>query len=844
MGVIQMSELKKMPSFRKRTTPLPDWRGERCFIVGGGESVKDFDFSKLEGEKVIVVNRTLEYIPNADIFFFQDIRLWGWYESGDLGEQAKRVFDNFKGLAVCLNKEKFPVPDVHNIPTIDYKGEDFDVDGLPSTNNSGLGAICLATALGANPIYLLGFDCQGNTKNFHIGYPQQEKEGLEKEFIKDFNRVGPYLNKRTTILNLNPNSGIDIFKKAEFPNLPDKESVYIEGYLGIGDCFWERPFIKDLSRRYKIYLRTFAPQVFWDIPDIEFVHPKQDKFKSHTCNAKQFNGWVERPNIRQLPIPHYWIGFRADISITEAFQVAFKTTNYNFNFPVKEEWIKKAKRLTRETKKKICVIHFPTERDEWKCPARDPKPEYLQMLVDKYKDEYYFISLADLRTERFRTEPKNIDRKLHYGELSLEEIFGLVKLADMTITGNCYLLPISLAIGTKTFAIWGGCQKPELFIDKRMIKNNLEIAAPEPVCNCLEPNHKDCNKEIPEEQIVEKFEKLKNYKPNLLLCRMTPKNDLALLKNEYLTKKYNIHILAEPHQKYDFKVHYFNGREIPNSIKQIKFDKAIISQKLFPLSDKVAEFIKNQGGKVVWAEAFFDKRLRFDTVGLDYCPENEIKLYAKETNPEKIKYPKKTRTAQPKDITQKEMYQKYGLSGKNYIVILGQAVFDMSLKYSKNPDIKTFYDYIKALAENNPETQFLFKPHPNYKTEWKNRIHEMDFIEEYKNIKTIDESLKTLFRSFTLFTAFSSTTIFEGLRLRKKFATVGYHFCDNDKLVYQLKDKESFKDLYKKLSKFKIDEELRRKYMTFICNKYTIPTDSSRIVDKLELTKEEFYALR
>ena len=33
------------------------WKGRRCFIIGGGPSLRGFDFSSLKGELVIGVNR-------------------------------------------------------------------------------------------------------------------------------------------------------------------------------------------------------------------------------------------------------------------------------------------------------------------------------------------------------------------------------------------------------------------------------------------------------------------------------------------------------------------------------------------------------------------------------------------------------------------------------------------------------------------------------------------------------------------------------------------------------------------------------------------------------------------
>ena len=56
---------------------LPDgeWAGQRCFIIGGGESLKDFDFSKLKNELVIGVNLAFKKI-DCQINFAMDYNLY------------------------------------------------------------------------------------------------------------------------------------------------------------------------------------------------------------------------------------------------------------------------------------------------------------------------------------------------------------------------------------------------------------------------------------------------------------------------------------------------------------------------------------------------------------------------------------------------------------------------------------------------------------------------------------------------------------------------------------------------------------------------------------------------
>jgi hypothetical protein len=64
-------------------------------------------------------------------------------------------------------------------------------------------------------------------------------------------------------------------------------------------------------------------------------------------------------------------------------------------------------------------------------------------------------------------------------------------------------------VRAKTFVIFGGHAGPEFVLDSAMDLANVEWVAPAPFCNCWRMKH-DCNKEIPPEQIIEKFEALKN----------------------------------------------------------------------------------------------------------------------------------------------------------------------------------------------------------------------------------------------------------------------------------------------------------------------------------------------
>mgnify|MGYP002682074433 CR=1 FL=1 len=84
--------------------PIQDgaWKGQRCFIVGGGPSLKGFDFGRLRGERVIAINRAFEACPTADIMFAMDPRLYDWITSGQLGDEARARFDSFAGIKAWM----------------------------------------------------------------------------------------------------------------------------------------------------------------------------------------------------------------------------------------------------------------------------------------------------------------------------------------------------------------------------------------------------------------------------------------------------------------------------------------------------------------------------------------------------------------------------------------------------------------------------------------------------------------------------------------------------------------------------------------------------------------------
>ena len=223
--------------------PAGLWKGRRCFVVGGGTSLKGFDFSQLRGELVIAVNRAFEDIDTAPVMLAQDARLWGWYQDHTspeyLGDAARKKFDSFRGFKTWINCQAFPYPeDINIIDVIGDADPNWDpsnyTQGLPMVTNSGANALMLAAVLGASPIYLLGFDMKGtdgHTANYHVGYPDNNNDSVYQEFIPCFQKYAPKILSRSKVINLNPQSELKTFEFGEFSDIkPIRRPVIVSFY--------------------------------------------------------------------------------------------------------------------------------------------------------------------------------------------------------------------------------------------------------------------------------------------------------------------------------------------------------------------------------------------------------------------------------------------------------------------------------------------------------------------------------------------------------------------------------------------------------------------------------------
>ena len=208
------------------------WKNEPCVIVGGGPSLKGFNWSQLEDYHTIAINRAYErfdpsIIIAADHRFYRDI----WRRI--FGLEVKKRFETLdcpKVVGAAL-KRFDGVYDRHGMLTYfmaaeprldDFAGKLTESleDGLMRSTSTAVPALNLALNLGANPIYMLGFDMRpdgkGNT-HFHDGYGKSTSRTFASQRC-GLELVAAQACTRAQIINCSLSSALRCF---EFGSLPE-----------------------------------------------------------------------------------------------------------------------------------------------------------------------------------------------------------------------------------------------------------------------------------------------------------------------------------------------------------------------------------------------------------------------------------------------------------------------------------------------------------------------------------------------------------------------------------------------------------------------------------------------
>ena len=193
---------------------------ELCFrtkpvvVVGGGPSLRDFDWKRLDGLNVMGCNFSC---PRPTASVSHDATFVRPAPRGCL-----EAWMEIPGVHVHVNRQL--QEEVPGVVFVEHSTE-YTTDwrhGVMAASNCGIAAINLTDCLGAKEIYLIGFDMRGEkglSANWHDKYKRKSNEKIYDRYISDFWSIAPKVKAK--VMNLTPNSRLDCFMRGELSVLED-----------------------------------------------------------------------------------------------------------------------------------------------------------------------------------------------------------------------------------------------------------------------------------------------------------------------------------------------------------------------------------------------------------------------------------------------------------------------------------------------------------------------------------------------------------------------------------------------------------------------------------------------
>lgn len=189
--------------------PEKVWDGQDVFIIGGGTSLKTFDWSLLKKELTIGCNDAYKHgVEICKICIFGDAS-WFKIHKDKLAHYKGTVFTNYNAL------QKADISWLWSIPRKTYG---LGINTLGWNGNTGAAAVNLAILLGAKNIFLLGFDMKlskDGKANWHENKVNKPDAYVYNKFIQGFLQLKKdlVLFPDVNVFNVTDDSDLNTFPK-------------------------------------------------------------------------------------------------------------------------------------------------------------------------------------------------------------------------------------------------------------------------------------------------------------------------------------------------------------------------------------------------------------------------------------------------------------------------------------------------------------------------------------------------------------------------------------------------------------------------------------------------------
>lgn len=228
--------------------------GKRCFILGGGSSVKQQDLKKLKGEFVISVSNTyvhrdypmfkpkyhvLPHIMKGHSVYYSEEKFVEWLKDMDERIFDAEIFLHLGDKEMIDRNGIFNKRKIHWIEYCEWNGDfnkAIDPAAIPGVWSVSELALTMAVYMGFEKIYLLGFDHDWFNGPLVYFYDKKTEHKMElddktlsfadAEFQMNrhayiFKKYKYLYAMKRNIYNANadPNSYVDVFPKVDYNSL-------------------------------------------------------------------------------------------------------------------------------------------------------------------------------------------------------------------------------------------------------------------------------------------------------------------------------------------------------------------------------------------------------------------------------------------------------------------------------------------------------------------------------------------------------------------------------------------------------------------------------------------------
>ena len=264
---------------------------------------------------------------------------------------------------------------------------------------------------------------------------------------------------------------------------------------GLGDNIYARPFVRAAAAQWDVHLETPWPELYADI-DIKFVRGGRRLRTQQKNMARQPDGlWSQPSMMREMKVGYADLASR---SIIKSLECRWAGLAGRFNPALFD--LPDMGPSPIDTDRPIAVIRPVTVRSEWRNEARNPQPEYVNIIAAALMATHTVVAVADIAPDQEWLVGNMPPAHLYFvaGELDVCELLALVRDADIVVGGVGWIVPAGLALKVKTFVILGGHgghNAPEKITDPRLDLSRIGFAIPEKFCRCTNMLH-TCDKRI------------------------------------------------------------------------------------------------------------------------------------------------------------------------------------------------------------------------------------------------------------------------------------------------------------------------------------------------------------